>query len=189
MGFIHETQLTKVSGVEKWMTPIKIRYEGNPTGEDIEVLNKLMRDFNRVKGFPGMKLVNKDENVLLIYAPKGTLPEIQEQYDLSEIDKGICQRFSEKREIKSAILVIEVDVDQEYKNSVFLHEMFHMVGFYGHSNDETSMINRAGEPVSKFSATDTLALRMLYNPEIPLGMNYSEMDAYYREKEGSDFLR
>jgi len=192
MNFIYETQLSRVTGVEKWMIPIKIRYEGNPTDEDIGVLNKLIEDFNRVEGFPGMKHINGNaddkENVLLIYAPKESLPEIQEQYNLSEIDRGICLRFSDGREIKHAVVVIESDVDQEYKNSVFLHEMFHMVGFYGHAYDKTSIINRMSEPVPNFSAVDTLALKMLYNPEIPLGMSYPEMNAYYQEKVASEFL-
>ena len=181
--------MSRVRGVEKWTAPIKIRYEGNPTDEDIDILNQIIKEFNTVHGFPGMKLANKNENVLLIFAPKETLPDIQQQYNLSEIDKGICQRFSEKGEINRAILVIESDVDQDYKNSVLLHEMFHMVGFYGHVYDNTSILNREGEPVFGLSDADTLALRMLYNPEIPIGMTYYEMNEYYRETEISDFLK
>jgi len=184
MSFIYETQLIRVRGVEKWVAPIKIRYEGNPTTEDIKTLNKIIKDFNKINGFPGMKIVNENENenVLLIFTPKETMSEIQQQYNLGEIDKGICQRFSEKGEIKRAIVVIESDVDQDYKNSVLLHEIFHMVGFYGHVYDSTSILNRDSEPVSA-SGTDTLALKMLYNPEIPIGMSYSEMNDYYQNKE------
>ncbi|MCL2549731.1 MAG: hypothetical protein FWE78_02165, partial [Methanimicrococcus sp.] len=77
-SFIYETQLLRVRSVEKWVTPIKIRYEGNPTNEDIEILNKIIKDFNKINGFPGMKIVDKDENVLLIFAPKEAMPEIQQ---------------------------------------------------------------------------------------------------------------
>jgi hypothetical protein len=179
MFFIYEVQLSRVQTVEKWAAPIRIRYEGNPTKEDIAVLNQIIRDFNKINGFPGMKIVNQDENVLLIYAPKDALPEIQQKHNLGEIDKGICRRFSEEGEIKQAIIVIESDVDQDYKNSVVLHEFFHMIGFYSHSFDNTSIINRIGEPVPKLSAVDTLAFRMLYHPEILIGMEYDEMNMFY----------
>ena len=188
-SFIYETQLLRVRSVEKWVTPIKIRYEGNPTNEDIEILNKIIKDFNKINGFPGMKIVDKDENVLLIFAPKEAMPEIQQQYNLGEIDKGICQRFSERGEIKRAIIVIESDVDQDYKNSVLLHEIFHMVGFYGHVYDNTSILNRDSEPVFGASGIDTLALKMLYNPEIAVGMSYLEMINYYQDKEIAEFLK
>jgi hypothetical protein len=189
MYFISETQLSRVRSVEKWVTPIHIRYEGNPTKEDIETLNKIIKDFNRVNGFPGMKIVNKNENVLLIFAPKEALPEIQQEYNLSEIDKGICQRFSENGEISRTIIVIESDVDQDYKNSVILHEFFHMVGFYGHVYDNTSILNGEGVPVFGASGVDTLALKTLYHPDILIGMRYNEVEEYYRDKEVDEFWK
>ncbi|WP_318785808.1 DUF2927 domain-containing protein [Methanimicrococcus hacksteinii] len=189
LNFIYEVQLSKVPTVEKWATPIKIRYEGNPTKKDVDILNQIVRDFNKINGFPGMRIVDKDENVLLIYAPGEILPEIQNKYDMDKIDKGICRRFSDQGEIKQAIIVIESDIDQDYKNSVVLHEIFHMVGFYGHSYDNTSIINRIEEPVSKLSVLDTLSFRMLYNPEILIGMEYHEIDAYYRDRELDEFLK
>ncbi|WP_338103148.1 DUF2927 domain-containing protein [Methanolapillus millepedarum] len=178
LNFIYEVQLSRVQTVEKWMVPIRIKYEGNPTKEDIAVLNKVIKDFNKIDGFPGIKIVNKDENVLLIYAPQEDLPEIQQKYHLTNltIDKGVCQRFSEDGEIKRAIIIIESDVDQKTKNSVVLHEIFHMIGFYGHSALNTSVINQIGESVPKLSAVDTLAFQMLYCPEIKIGMTYYEID-------------
>lgn len=130
-----------------------------------------------------MEIINKDENVVLIYTSKETLPEVRQEYNLSHltIDKGVCQSFSENGEIKQAIIIIEADVESNIKNSVVLHEIFHMVGFYGHSYDNTSIINQIGEPVPNYSAVDTLSFRMLYHPEIPIGMEYHEMNAYYQD--------
>lgn len=187
INFIYETQLIRVHTVEKWVTPIKIRYEGNPTKEDIDILNQITKDFNKINGFPGMKIVNKDENVLLIYAPEEDLSEIQQEYNLT-IDNGSCQRFSENGEIIRAVIIIESDIDQDLKNSVVLHEIFHMIGFYGHSFSNISVINQIGEPVSRLSAVDTLSFKMLYHPEIPIGMDHHEMDAYYQDKEIDEFL-
>ena len=185
MAFIYETKRPGFRNVEKWGAPIRIRCEGHPSDEDLGTLNQIIKDFNRIEGFPGMEIADADandadENVLLIFAPKEALPEIQQQYHLSEIHKGICQRFSERGEIKRAIVVIESDLDQDYKNSVLLHEMFHMVGFYGHVNDDTSILNKSEIPILSLSGTDTLALRMLYNPEILIWMKDDEMAEYYR---------
>ncbi|WNY23898.1 hypothetical protein MmiHf6_12210 [Methanimicrococcus hongohii] len=189
LNFIYETQLSRVRTIEKWSSPIKIKYEGNPTKEDIAVLKRIIKEFNTINGLPEMKIVNKDENVLLVYTPKESLPTIQEKYNLSEIDKGICRRRSENGEIISAVLVIESDISQEYKNSVVLHEFFHLVGFYEHSFDKTSVINRDGEAVPKLSAVDTLSFKMLYHPEITIGMTYEEISTYYQNKDMNEILK
>ncbi|MDR2943612.1 MAG: DUF2927 domain-containing protein, partial [Methanosarcinales archaeon] len=192
MDFIYEVQLSQVYRVEKWIEPIEVRYTGNPTAEDIENLNEIIKDFNNVEGFPGMKIVGRDENVLLVYADKEMLPELLKEYDLNEInlneiDKGVCQRFSEKGEIVRALIIIESDIDQNYRNSVVLHEIFHMIGFYGHFRDNASIINQAGEPLPKLSPIDTLAFRILYHPEILIGMKYDEMNMYYQEQKRDKF--
>ncbi|MDR2943893.1 MAG: DUF2927 domain-containing protein [Methanosarcinales archaeon] len=189
MNFIYETQLSRVQTIEKWASPIQIKYDGNPTKEDIAVLKQIIKEFNTIDGFPGMRIVSKNENVLLIYAPEEDLPEIRQEYDLSTFDKGICRRVSENGEIKSAVIVIESDIEQAYKNSVVLHEFFHLIGFYGHSYDETSVMNREGEPLPKLSSVDTLAFEMLYHPEIKIGMAYEEMNAYYQDKETAEVLK
>ncbi|WNY29164.1 hypothetical protein MmiEs2_13870 [Methanimicrococcus stummii] len=187
LNFIYEVQLSKVLTIEKWNMPIKMKVEGNPSKEDINILNHIIKDFNKVNGFPDMGIVNEDENVLLIYVPKADLSKVQKEYNLGEIDKGICQSFSENGEIQRAIIVIESDVDQDYKNSVVLHEIFHMIGFYGHSYDNASVLNQIEKPVPKLSTIDTLAFRMLYNPEIMVGMNYHELNIYYQDKEITNF--
>jgi len=58
-----------------------------------------------------------------------------------------------------------------------------MVGFYGHVYDDTSILNRNSVPVFGASGVDTLALKMLYNPEITIGMSYLELIDYYQDKE------
>lgn len=183
LSFIYEVQLSRVHTVEKWVTPIKIKCGGNPTREDTDAVERIIKDFNKIDGFPGMEIVDENENVLLIYATRETLPDIQRTYDLPEIDKGICQRFLENDAISRAIIVIESDVDKNYKNCVVLHEMFHMIGFYGHAYNNESVINQKNIPVSELSAVDTKAFQMLYNEEITVGMTYSEILKFY---EGTD---
>lgn len=188
INFICEAQLFRVLYAEKWTSPIKIRCMGDPTEEDKRVLNGIITEFNTVNGFPGMDLVDSDENVLLIYAPKKDMQNIQQKYGLKNIDKGVCQRESADHRIEKAMIVIESDCDQQYKNCVVLHEMFHLVGFYDHVRNGSSVINQNGSPVPELSDLDTLAFRMLYHPEIAAGMTYSEILEYYSGNEIPDIF-
>lgn len=185
--FIYDVQLSKVQKIEKWTKTLKIKAEGNPTEEDLLMMNTIIEEFNTVDGFPGMSLVESGENVLIIYAAKEDLQEIQRKHNLDPVDKGICRRTSENGEIKQAIIVIESDIDQDYKNSVVLHEMFHMIGFYGHSNNDESIINRKSIPVGGLSVIDTAAFRMLYDSDTSVGMDYTDLKSLYRSSAERQF--
>ncbi|WNY25815.1 DUF2927 domain-containing protein [Methanolapillus millepedarum] len=187
--FIYDTHFTKpsVSGVQKWATPIKIKVEGNPSEKDLNALNEIIAAFNTVDGFPGMQIVNSGENVKIIFTTNENYEQIRNMYTGDSFDKSFCDFNVRNGEIYQANIIMEPGGPQGYRNSVQLHEFSHMIGFYNHVDGKTSIMNY-NNPVSGMSKTDTLAFKMLYNPEIPIGMPYFRMVDYYDSMTVDEFL-
>ena len=182
---------TDTDGVQKWMEPMRIKVEGDPSDKDLKALNDIIDAFNSIDGFPGMQLVSSDENVRIIYTTKDNFERIRSQNIGNHGgggDKSFCRSFIRNGEIAQSIIVIEPDKpSQGYRNTVVLHEMFHAVGFYLHVSDRASIMTEKG-PVPGLSKTDTLALKMMYNPDVPIGMTYSDFAEYYGSMTVEDFL-
>ena len=179
-----------VTGIQKWAEPMRIKVEGNPSDEDLKALNDIIDAFNSIGGFPGMQIVNSDENVRIIYTTKENFKSIENQILGINADgnRSFCQSSFREGEIIKAIIVIEPDkFSQGYRNTIVLHEISHAIGFYNHVSDRTSIMTAKG-PVPGLSKTDTLALKMLYNSDIPIGMPYSDFVDYYDNMTIEDFL-
>jgi hypothetical protein len=131
---------------------------------------------------------NSDANVRIIYTTKDNYERIKSQNDVDSYAKSFCRSSRIGGEIYQSVVVIEPDrPSQGYRNSIVLHEMSHAIGFYYHVSDKNSIMNDRG-PVRGLSKTDTLALKMLYNSDIPIGMPYSEFADYYSSTTVKVFL-
>ena len=192
LAFINDSHFSDadVAGVQKWRTPMKIKVEGDPSDKDLKALNDIIDAFNSIDGFPGMQLVSSDENVRIIYTTKDNFERTRSQHIGNSVggDKSFCRSSTRDGEIIQSIIVIEPDKpSQGYRNTVVLHEMFHAVGFYKHVPRRDSIMSEVG-PVPGLSQTDTLALKMLYNSDIPVGTSYSGFANYYSNSTVRGFL-
>lgn len=179
LTFLKEAPLRNGAKLEKWQSPIRIRYEGNPGAKDITALEQMIAGFNKIEGFPGIVLVEKDENVLLSYITREQFPEYQKRYDADADYTSFCKHFSKNSIIYKAAIVIYCEGLQGYRNSTVLHEMTHLMGFYNHTTLRDSILNEFG-PVAGMSSTDFLALSMVYNPAITPAISYETLENYYR---------
>lgn len=185
LDYIYNAQYLDEQKIEKWSKPLKIKYIGSPTEKDIETLNKIIERFNTIDGFPGMSLVDADENIKVIYTTSENHKAIKTQYNGGSFE-SFCSRSARNGEIIAADIIIEPGGLQGYRNSVVLHEFFHMVGFSNHTTDIKSILNTIG-PVSSLSEVDLLSFKMLYNPNIKIGMTYEQLENYYKNIEFNDF--
>ncbi|MDV0446851.1 hypothetical protein MsAg5_07100 [Methanosarcinaceae archaeon Ag5] len=187
--FIWDTQMndSTTSGVQKWAAPMKIKIEGDPSDKDLKALNQTIAEFNTIQGFPGMQIVNSGENIKIIYTTNENYETVRDQYSSGGFEKSFCDFNIRNGEIYQANIIMEPGGPQGYRNSVMLHEFGHMLGFYDHVDGRTSIMNM-NNPVSSFSKTDTLALKMIYNPDIPIGMPYFRLCDYYDNTTVDEFV-
>lgn len=186
--FISETALKDGAKLEKWTSKIKIRIDGLPNETDKSTLNNIVENFNSIKGFPGMEIVDKEENVLISYATNDSYKELSENYDHKNSKSGsFCIHYQKNGIINKANIVIAPRSPQGFKNSEVLHEMLHLVGFYNHPSDNTSILNTKG-PVSGLSDTDILSFMMIYNQDIPVGTTIINIEEYYKKTTIENFL-
>ncbi len=180
--------LSRTTNVVKWNKPLKIKYDGDPTEKDIESLHKIVDAFNTVEGFPGMEIVDSGENVLVVYANEDNFADLVAPYrDVDQDrDRSVCSQKLKDGILYNATIIIEPNGAQGYKNSVVLHEFFHLVGFYHVEDFRGSIMDLSGPP-SSLSEIDVLAFRMLYNPDIPVGMDYYHFEQYYLNADIEDF--
>ena len=187
LQYIQNTSLSDSSVLEKWTTPIKLRYDGKYSEKDIDALKKITESFNSVEGFPGITLVESNENVLLSYVNTGE--QFERYKDLYSKDEGttsFCTHYSKSNAIYRAGIVIYCNGLQGYRNSTVLHEFTHLIGFYNHSDLRDSILNTKG-PVACMSPTDLLAFKMYYNPDIYPGATFDTIKDYYSKADITEY--
>lgn len=186
-GFLKEVPFNKVNQLEKWATPIKIRYEGKYNQKDIEVLNEIAKSFNTIKGFPGIKIVDQGENVLVSYITLNEFSQYKEKYKADADKQSFCMHNTNNGIIYKGNIVIINDGFQGYKNSTVLHEFFHLIGFFDHTTMSESILNKVG-PVPSLSTVDVLAFKMIYNPNIKAKATYSDIEKYYSKADVNTYI-
>jgi hypothetical protein len=187
LKFMKEVPFNKIDKLEKWTSPITIRYEGNYKPKDIETLKKIVSSFNTIKGFPGIKFVDSNENVLVSFVSKVEFPKYKEKYQADSNYQSFCKYYSSDDVLYKGAIVIINEGLQGYQNSVVLHEFFHLVGFFDHTNIRSSILNKSG-PVPTMSATDVLAFKMIYNPDIKPKTTYQGLLDYYSKADISSYI-
>lgn len=192
LKILGDTVYSEKDYLVRWANPIAIRYAGDPSKGDIETLEKICEAFNTIPGFPGITLVDFGENVLINFATKETHKQFQEQ--IGTEDTSVCALYSTTYHTSNytfyskAELLIEPGGTRGFRNSVMLHECFHMVGFMGHTSYAKSILNNY-LPVSGLCAADKLAFRVLYYPGIKIGTTYAAIENYAGEYTVDEFIK
>lgn len=162
--------------LHKWSKPIRLKVKGSPGEKDIWALDKIIACFNEVPGFPGITKVESDENCTIVFTEPDNYAEYKELCEPEEYGRSFCSAYISQGAIQRAVIVIEPGGKQGYRNSVILHEMYHLLGFHTHTEDKNSILNTRG-PVSGLSANDLLAFEMIYRPAVSAGATLEEFIA------------
>ncbi len=161
--------------VQKWGVPICYRIFGNPTEEDMSVLNTLFSQLNEISGFPGIYAAadGEPENLAIRFLDQNAFSDTYSEVVNGEDAYGAAQfwYYTDTNEIYTANIGYRTDIDQETRTSVLLEEIVNVLGLsdtvlrtdsivYQYSNDNTAL-----------SDIDWLILKLLYNCKIQFGMD------------------
>ena len=168
--------------VQKWTQPIQYDIDGDPTDEDLEVLEGFVQWLNTVEGFPGMGPADAPENANLQihFTDQENLLDILGS-DYSDVDGGVTFWY-ENDEIFDEVICIRTDLDQYLRNSVILEEMYNGLGPVQDTQlrSDSIIYQEYSEPQG-LTETDELILKLLYHPQILCGMDTQDCENVIRE--------
>ena len=174
-----------VTVVQKWFAPIYYRINGNPTDEDMSVLNTLFSQLNEISGFPGIYPASDGEleTLTIGFFDADDFNAAFSEMLNNEDAYGAAQfwYYTATNEIYTANIGYRTDIDQESRTSVLLEEIVNVLGLsdtvlrtdsivYQYSNDNTAL-----------SDMDWLILKLLYSSKIKGGMDFNRCSEIIKE--------
>jgi len=159
--------------VQKWTEPILYRFFGQPTEEDLTVLNSLFDRLNQIPGFPGIyEAAEGDTEQLRLSFLE---PDIFRMSYSSVIDgeeaSGATEfwYYIDTNEIYSARIGYRTDIDQSIRNSVLVEEIINTLGISDTVLREDSVTYQYSDFNTELSDVDWILLNLLYDPAVPCG--------------------
>jgi hypothetical protein len=157
--------------IRKWTKEMKVEVHGDPTGEDLDALEKAMDGLNGVDGFPGIGTVKSGGNVDIWFVPLD-----QMSYVIPEYVEGnwgfFYTHFGSGGGITSASIAIATDVtEQDARNHLIQEELIQSTGLMQDNYDRPdSIFYGKWTTVQQPTALDWELVRILYMKGIKPGM-------------------
>ena len=167
--------------VQKWVSPIRYRLQGDYTAEDLAVLEGFVLWLNGVEGFPGLYRVEEGPWDLGIHfcGYEEMLSLMGDQF--AGTDGCVTFWYNGSNEIYDATICYVSTLDQHIRNSVILEEIYNGLGPIQDTELRPDSIIFSGysEPQA-LTEIDELILRLLYHPDMRPGMTPEECEAVIR---------
>ena len=164
-----------VSLVQKWVQPIRYRIDGNPTPEDIAILNGLLDALNRIDGFPGIYAAQElpPEDLTIRFLDLDSFNLAFSETVHGEIADGAVQfwYYTDTNEIYNGRIGCRTDISQQVRNSVILEEVINCLGFNDTTLREDSILYQYSSDNTQLSNIDWVLIQLLYHPDMRCGMN------------------
>ena len=161
--------------VQKWVSPIFYRIEGDPTEEDMAVLNDLFDTLNAIDGFPGFQPASDTmpEDMTIRFLDRASFNLAFSDTLHGETADGAAQfwYYNDTNIIYTARIGYRTDIDQAIRNSVIIEEIINCLGFNDTELRPDSIVYQYGSDVTRLSDIDLALIRLLYHPEIRCGMD------------------
>ncbi len=168
--------------LQKWISPIYYRLNGDPTEADIRVVTDFAAWLNTVEGFPGMvEAQAPDEaNLQIHFCTQEDMLALMGQ-DFTDMDGAVTFWYLDNA-IYDAIICCRTDLDQQLRNSVILEEIYNGLGPIQDTDlrPDSIIYSEYAEP-QELTEIDALILKLLYHPQLLCGMNGEECEAVIRQ--------
>ena len=171
------------SRLQRWEDPICYSIEGEPTQEDLAVLESFCAWLNTVEGFPGIRQASPGDWVNLrihFTDAQGLLAVMGSGFE--GLDGAVTFWYDGFDRIYEEVICIRTDLDQTLRNSVLLEEIYNGLGPVQDTNlRPDSIIYQEFTQPQALTAVDELLLKLLYHPDMACGMDATECEAVIRQ--------
>lgn len=159
--------------VQKWEMPIHYRIHGEPSEEDLAILEDLFAQLNAIHGFPGIIPAAEEEveNLSIYFAEPKEFNEIFSEFLQGEDAIGAARYwyYTDTNDMYEAKVGYRMDMDQSIRNSVLPEEIVNMLGITDTVKREDSVVYQYSNFNTELTDVDWMILKLLYHPEMPCG--------------------
>lgn len=171
--------------VQKWTEELTVGIIGEPTQQDLEVLEALFAELNAMEGFPGIRYAQEEEyyNVTMYFLEQEAFDDQFMDFLHGEVADGAVQYwyYLADNAIHTARIGYRTDISQQIRNSVLIEEVINGLGLNDTILREDSILYQYGSETTELSEVDWVILRLLYNPAVRGGMNAEECAEVIRQ--------
>ena len=177
-----------VTLVQKWTMPIYYWIYGDPTDQDLAVLEDLFAQLNAIDGFPGIYEAGAAgwENMSLSFLDANAFRNSFSDVVGGEDAYGATQfwYFTASNELHTARIGYRTDIDQQARNSILIEEVINSLGITDTILRTDSVVYQYSDENTALSDVDLLILQLLYEPGMQCGMDREDCeviiaDLYY----------
>ena len=169
------------SFLQKWDSPIFYMICGEPTDDDLAILETFVQWLNTLEGFPGIReAANAQEaNLNIHFCTHEEMLSIMGEwtYDLD----GAVTFWYDNNRVHDAIVCVRTDLNQHLRNSVILEELYNGLGpIQDTSLRPDSLIYGGYSEPQELTKIDKLILQLLYHPDMKCGMDSTQCEEVIR---------
>lgn len=167
--------------VQKWVEPIHYRFFGEPTEEDLAVLEAFFAQLNEIESFPGMIPAEEEEveQLRISFLAPDVFRDSFSSAVNGEDAFGAAQfwYYTDTNDIYAARIGYRTDLHQTVRNSILLEEIVNALGISDTLLREASITYQYSNENLVLSDVDWILLKLLYHPEIHCGMDSLQCSA------------
>jgi hypothetical protein len=163
--------------IKKWTKNIRIKVGGEPTEEDLQTINNIVGDLNGLIAGIKIKLVDKNENLVIAFSPKSEFSAIDPNYVPPNYGFFWALWHDDNFVIHDAsILISSAEVTQQERSHLIREELTQSLGLMNGSDKyNDSIFFQEWTEVTDFSEIDKAVIKLLYLNTIKPGMSKEQV--------------
>ena len=163
--------------IKKWTENIRIKVGGEPTEEDLQTINNIVSNLNELIAGINIKLVDKNENLVIAFSPESEFSAIDPNYVPTNYGFFWALWHDDNYVIYNAsILIASADITQRERSHLIREELTQSLGLMNDSNKyNDSIFFQQWTDVIEFSDLDRAVIKLLYLKKIKPGMSKEQV--------------
>ncbi len=163
--------------IKKWIDDVRIKVNGEPTEADLQTLINIIDDLNELVAGIKIKLVDRNENLIITFSPETEFSTIDPNYVPTNYGFFWTLWHDDNFVIYDAnILVSSTGITQQERSHLIREELTQSLGLMNDSNKyKDSIFYQEWTDVTKFSDVDKAIIKLLYLKKIKPGMSKEQV--------------
>ena len=163
--------------IKKWTDDVRIKINGEPTEEDLQTINNIVNDINKIITGLRIKIVDKNENLSITFSPESDFTSIDPNYVPTNYGFFWALWHDDNFIIYNAsILISSIGITQKERSHLIREELTQSLGLMNDSNKfEDSIFYQDWTNITEFSEIDRAVIKLLYLNNIKPGLSKEQV--------------